>query len=185
MARNILKPLAARSLGVVAVLALALGPLSGCSRFTNISSVDAETIAVTGVAATLVDGAVQQVGQTTEYDPSYVAISYPNGDVPLKTGVCSDVVVRAYRHAGLDLQQLLHEDMARNFAAYPRRWELTKPDANIDHRRVPNLAAFFTRHGGALSDHPGCGRLPAGRRGHVVNRRFAPHRSCLQRTQEG
>ena len=91
-----------------------------------------------------------QVGRTTQYDPSYMSIGYPGGDVPLKTGVCSDVVVRAYRHAGIDLQRLVHEDMTRNFAAYPQRWELTKPDANIDHRRVPNLAAFFTRHGGSL-----------------------------------
>lgn len=91
-----------------------------------------------------------QVGVTLEYDPAYRKLAYPAGDVPLRTGVCADVVVRALRARGLDLQTALHEDMAANFSAYPKQWGLKKPDANIDHRRVPNLAVWFTRQGWSL-----------------------------------
>lgn len=84
------------------------------------------------------------------YDGSYQQIAYPGGDVSPKRGVCSDVVVRAYRQQDIDLQQLLHEDMLKNFTVYPQKWQLKRPDANIDHRRVPNLAAFFKRHGSTL-----------------------------------
>ena len=98
-----------------------------------------------------IDGGVDQVGQTTSYDPSYQKIDYPNGDVPIETGVCSDVVVRAFRKGGIDLQKEVHEDMKSNFSAYPTRWGLKSPDANIDHRRVPNLQTFFTRKGKSLS----------------------------------
>jgi uncharacterized protein len=97
-----------------------------------------------------IEGAKRQVGVTRGYDPAYRRIAYPNGDVPLHTGVCTDVVIRAFRHAGLDLQVLVHEDMKRNFAKYPKTWGLRRPDTNIDHRRVPNLATFFTRKGRAL-----------------------------------
>jgi len=99
----------------------------------------------------VIDGAVEQVGRTTGYDPSYQKISYPNGDVPIETGVCSDVIVRAFREAGIDLQEDVHEDMKKNFAAYPGRWGLSGPDPNIDHRRVPNLMTYFTRQGKSLS----------------------------------
>lgn len=99
----------------------------------------------------VIAGAKQQVGVTRGYDPSYRRIAYPNGDVPRETGVCTDVVIRAYRHAGTDLQQLVHEDMKGNFSKYPQNWGLRKPDTNIDHRRVPNLATFFTRRGGKLA----------------------------------
>ncbi|HVF62056.1 MAG TPA: DUF1287 domain-containing protein [Thermoanaerobaculia bacterium] len=102
-----------------------------------------------GVAA-LVAGALEQVGRTPGYDPSYRRIAYPGGDVPLATGVCTDVVVRAFRRAGIDLQVLVHEDMKAHFAAYPPLWGLRRPDPNIDHRRVPNLAAFFRRRGKAV-----------------------------------
>jgi uncharacterized protein len=98
-----------------------------------------------------IDGAVDQVGKTTGYDPSYQKIDYPNGDVPIETGVCSDVIVRAFRKAGIDLQKDLHEDMKDNFSAYPTRWGLKGADANIDHRRVPNLQTYFTRKGKSLS----------------------------------
>ena len=98
----------------------------------------------------VIDGAKRQVGVTRYYDGAYRKLAYPNGDVPLVRGVCTDVVVRAYRHAGVDLQVLVHEDMKRNFAAYPKNWGLRKPDTNIDHRRVPNLATFFKRRGAAL-----------------------------------
>jgi uncharacterized protein YijF (DUF1287 family) len=95
----------------------------------------------------LIDGALQQVGITKGYDPSYVSIAYPGGDVAIETGVCSDVLVRAFRKAGVDLQRLVHEDMVRAWAAYPRNWGNTGPDTNIDHRRVKNLMTFFERQG--------------------------------------
>lgn len=98
----------------------------------------------------LVAAAVEQTTYTFRYDPSYVALKYPGGDVPLERGVCSDVIIRAFRHNGVDLQKEVHEDMARNFSAYPRRWGLNGPDTNIDHRRVPNLMTFFARRGKAL-----------------------------------
>ena len=91
-----------------------------------------------------------QVGVTLAYDPAYTRIPYPMGDVPAARGVCTDVVVRAYRAAGLDLQRRVHEDMRANFRAYPRNWGLRRPDPNIDHRRVPNLQRYFARHGQAL-----------------------------------
>lgn len=84
------------------------------------------------------------------YDGSYVAIAYPMGDVAPNRGVCTDVVIRAYRALGVDLQRLVHEDMTAEFAGYPVFWGLSRPDRNIDHRRVPNLAAFFTRRGARL-----------------------------------
>jgi len=90
------------------------------------------------------------VDPTVVYDPAYMAIPYPNGDVPANRGVCADVIIRAYRRLDIDLQALVHEDMRKNFSAYPRNWALRRPDTNIDHRRVFNLAAFFKRHGAAL-----------------------------------
>ena len=98
-------------------------------------------------ALDLVAAARAQVGVTLIYDPSYQQIAYPMGDVPMERGVCSDVVIRAFRAAGIDLQQELHRDMKRHFAAYPKNWGLAKPDSNIDHRRVPNLATWFKRQG--------------------------------------
>jgi uncharacterized protein YijF (DUF1287 family) len=85
------------------------------------------------------------------YDPTYFNIPYPKGDVPADTGVCTDVVIRAYRKLNIDLQQLVHEDMAAHFDVYPKRWGLRKPDTNIDHRRVPNLTTFFTRKGQSIT----------------------------------
>ena len=79
------------------------------------------------------------------YDPKYYVIGYPNGDVPRDKGVCTDVVIRAYRKLGIDLQQEVHRDMTKHFSAYPNYWGLNKPDPNIDHRRVPNLMVFFKR----------------------------------------
>ncbi|MBB6488115.1 DUF1287 domain-containing protein [Rhizobium lusitanum] len=111
----------------------------------------AATIAPTWPSS-LVQAARAQIGVTTRYDPTYVRLAYPGGDVPPDRGVCTDVVIRAYRQAfGLDLQKLLHEDMKANFAAYPKAWGMKAPDPNIDHRRVPNLAAYFTRRKTALS----------------------------------
>lgn len=97
---------------------------------------------------TLVDAARKQVGVTVRYDPSYIGLEYPNGDVPVEGGVCTDVVIRALRRShGFDLQKLVHEDMEQSFSHYPRLWKLKKPDKNIDHRRVPNLQTFFKRKG--------------------------------------
>jgi uncharacterized protein YijF (DUF1287 family) len=99
----------------------------------------------TKAAALLLTGAKQQVG--TKYNATYRVISYPGGDVPSTTGACTDVIVRAGRMAGYDLQKLIHEDMVRNFKAYPQKWGLPAPDSNIDHRRVPNQMRFFERKG--------------------------------------
>ena len=103
-----------------------------------------------GRVAKVLDAAHAQVGVTRHYDGSYVRLAYPGGDVPADRGVCTDVVIRALRAAGLDLQKLVHEDMRRNFAAYPRHWGLARPDRNIDHRRVPNLETWARRAGHAL-----------------------------------
>lgn len=97
--------------------------------------------------ALVIDGAVDQVGKTTSYDPSYQKLDYPNGDVPIETGVCSDVIVRAFRKGSIDLQKEVHEDMKSNFSSYPTKWGLRGTDRNIDHRRVPNLQTYFARKG--------------------------------------
>lgn len=99
----------------------------------------------------LVDGALELTRQQVTYDPSYFSIDYPNGDVPSDKGVCTDVIIRAYRKIGVDLQQLVHEDMKANFNAYPKIWGLSSTDKNIDHRRVPNLMTFFKRIGAEKS----------------------------------
>lgn len=99
----------------------------------------------------LLEGAYQQVGVTVHYDGSYRRIAFPDGDVPADRGVCTDVIVRAYRHAGVDLQMQVHQDMSRAFESYPRSWGLAGPDPNIDHRRVANLATFFQRRGRTLA----------------------------------
>lgn len=98
----------------------------------------------------MLDGAIAQAGVTTGYDPSYVALDYPGGDVPEKTGVCSDVVVRAFRKAGIDLQKEVHEDMKGARSEYPTRWGASGTDTNIDHRRVLNLMTYFKRRGKSL-----------------------------------
>lgn len=93
----------------------------------------------------LIAAAVAQTGSPVRYDGSYRRIGYPGGDVPPTIGVCTDVVIRAYRAVGVDLQQLVHEDMSQALDAYPKLWRLSRPDANIDHRRVPNLQVYFRR----------------------------------------
>jgi uncharacterized protein YijF (DUF1287 family) len=109
-------------------------------------------LAKTRAAETLIAAARSQVGVTLGYDPAYTKLAFPGGDVDPATGVCTDVVVRAYRTAfGLDLQALVNADMRGAFSAYPRRWGLSGPDPNIDHRRVPNLAAFFARQKAKLT----------------------------------
>jgi uncharacterized protein len=104
-----------------------------------------------------VAAAVERTHHAVRYDPAYVRIPYPGGDVPASTGVCTDEIIRAYRAVGIDLQKEVHEDMANHLAAYPRKWSrasraaITTTDPNIDHRRVPNLMVFFSRHGQTLS----------------------------------
>jgi hypothetical protein len=101
----------------------------------------------------LADAARAQVGVTTGYDSTWTHLAYPGGDVSRSTGVCADVVIRAARDGlGIDLQKLVHEDMVKDFGAYPARkaWGSTAPDASIDHRRVLNLEAYWTRVGARL-----------------------------------
>jgi len=121
----------------------------------------------------LADSAFTFTKQHVQYDPAYFKISYPNGDVPPNKGVCTDVVIRAYRKLGIDLQREVHNDMLSNFKLYPKIWGAARADKNIDHRRVPNLMTFFKRFGtvkSILSDagdyKPGdivCWALPDGR----------------------
>lgn len=100
--------------------------------------------------ATLLAAAQARTEATVRYDGRYLRIPYPGGDVPDDTGVCTDLVIRSYRALGIDLQQRVHEDMRADFAAYPPLWGLSRPDPNIDHRRVPNLETYFGRHGERL-----------------------------------
>jgi uncharacterized protein YijF (DUF1287 family) len=113
----------------------------------------------------LVASARKQIGFTLSYDPAYRELAYPGGDVPKSTGVCTDVLVRALREQSLDLQKTVHEDMKRNFSAYPQKWGLSKPDPNIDHRRVPNLMTYFRRQGWT---RPGSGKAEDFAAGDVV-----------------
>lgn len=99
----------------------------------------------------LVRAAKTQIGITLYYDGRYMRIPYPGGDVPKDRGVCTDVVIRAYRMVGVDLQALVHEDMSRAWSDYPKEWGMKGPDSNIDHRRVPNLITFLKRRGQTLS----------------------------------
>ncbi len=139
-------------------------------------------IPLTPFQAKVVAGAKAQIGDA--YDASYRVLSYPNGDPPAGEGACTDVVVRSLRAGGYDLQSLVHRDMAAHWDQYPHKWGLRGPDPNIDHRRVPNLACFFTRHGQALTTtvspatlaewEPGdivCWRTPGDHTGIVSDRR--------------
>ena len=124
---------------LLGVPALALG---GCAR--------ARAVPVSGTTATFLNAAHEQTKHLVLYDSGYTRIPYPNGDVAPGKGVCADVIVRAYRAIGIDLQRLVHEDMTAHFELYPKKWGLKAPDSNIDHRRVPNLRVFLTRHGQSL-----------------------------------
>ncbi len=120
----------------------------------------------------LSEAAIALTDDAVTYDPSYFSIEYPGGDVPSHLGVCTDVVIRAYRTLDIDLQELVHQDMKNHFDVYPKIWGLKHPDTNIDHRRVPNLMVFFERNGNSmpLSLEPGdylagdvvCWRLAGG-----------------------
>jgi uncharacterized protein len=95
----------------------------------------------------IAQAALEQVGVTTIYAPGYVRLRYPGGDIPPEQGVCSDIIIRAFRHIGVDLQKEVHEDMVKHFGEYPKIWKMKVPDPNIDHRRVPNLMKYFQRRG--------------------------------------
>jgi uncharacterized protein len=120
-------------------------PANAQSAATDASR--ATTEAASTPATRLVAAARKQIGVTTRYDPAYTVLPYPGGDVPQERGVCTDVVIRAFRTQNIDLQRSVHEDMRANFALYPKKWGLRKPDRNIDHRRVPNLQTWFSRQG--------------------------------------
>lgn len=100
----------------------------------------------------LSEAAISIIDPSIDYDPTYFAIEYPNGDIPVNKGVCTDVVIRSYRKLDIDLQKEVHEDMIENFSKYPnlKKWGMTQTDTNIDHRRVPNLEVFFERKGTKL-----------------------------------
>ena len=127
----------------------------GCKKAENIN-LKSENISVASIEnpstfeEKLSNAAISIIDENVVYTPDYVSIKYPNGDVSAKTGVCSDVVIRAYRKLGIDLQKEVHEDMKANFSKYPTKWGLKKTDTNIDHRRVPNLEVFFERKGKKL-----------------------------------
>ena len=126
--------------------------LTACDRITSIGSKPTPNpVAIANpIARKLVAGGIAQTNVTKSYDPAYIQLAYPGGDVPANTGVCTDVIIRAYRQIGIDLQQQVHEDMQRNFAVYPKIWRLKQPDQNIDHRRVANLMTFLDRRGAAM-----------------------------------
>jgi uncharacterized protein YijF (DUF1287 family) len=122
---------------------------SGFSEKTLIEKPKLSEIESTKIRKVL-KSANEQIKTTTGYTQKYYSISYPNGDVPKKTGACTDVVIRSFRAAGVDLQKEVHEDMKANFSKYPKKWGLKRTDTNIDHRRVPNLQTFFKRQGKSL-----------------------------------
>jgi uncharacterized protein YijF (DUF1287 family) len=144
----------ARNHGLVALAMLAgLGPLA-CLHAASSADVEAARARLPAAdetfASRLARAALDRTKHVVRYEPAYVRLNYPGGDVPADTGVCTDEVIRAYRSLGYDLQELVHEDMAANFQAYPNHWGLHGTDRNIDHRRVPNLQAFLERRGAAL-----------------------------------
>ena len=122
----------------------------------------AAATAVSAPSQPLVAAARRQIGVTRFYDPAYAGMGYPGGDVPMERGVCTDVVVRALRTQGLDLQQALHEDMRAHFLDYPQQWGLKRPNPNIDHRRVPNQMHWFERKGWSQAITPDAADYAAG-----------------------
>lgn len=123
---------------------LVIGFAFGLSVLTPVFAQEAD------FGARLSDAAIERTSHRIVYDPAYVRLDYPMGDVAPDRGVCADVIVRAFRKLGFDLQELVHEDMRAAFELYPNHWGLTRPDSNIDHRRVPNLETFFERKGARL-----------------------------------
>ena len=138
-----------------ALMLMVIALLAGCRPQPNGSEASPPPQAISEAAPQvisppLVAAARAQIGVTTRYDPAYFSLSYPNGDPPADRGVCTDVVIRALRTQGVDLQQRINEDMRGDFSAYPQLWGLSRPDRNIDHRRVPNQMRWFQREGWGL-----------------------------------
>jgi uncharacterized protein YijF (DUF1287 family) len=133
-----------KSISLLAVLAVTLPALPQTNTTSQVSRQQ--------FLAKLVAAAIERTNHSVRYDPSYIRIPYPGGDVPANIGVCTDEIIRVYGAVGVDLQKEVHEDIVRNFGAYPnqRRWQSSHPDTNIDHRRVPNLMVFFSRKGESL-----------------------------------
>lgn len=136
----------------LSTLCLMLLMLAGCRDETPVAvesrpSADTAPDAPAAVSPPLVAAARAQIGLVRLYDPAYFGLAYPGGDVPADRGVCTDVVIRALRTQGVDLQQAIHDDMRAHFDRYPRQWGLSRPDRNIDHRRVPNQMRWFERQG--------------------------------------
>jgi uncharacterized protein len=141
-------------MGKLLLLSSILMVTAGCAQLKTPSSLSEATIKAqvsSPQLKRLLQAAVEQTKVTHGYDPAYVEIAYPGGDVPRQSGVCTDVVIRAFRAISMDLQQNVHEDMKRNFAAYPQYWGLSSTDTNINHRRVPNLMKYFERQGKAIA----------------------------------
>ena len=138
----------------VLLIATAVVTLAGCSSVTAPGPPPIERPAVAQIESPqvrkLLENAAEQIKTTRSYTQDYYQLSYPNGDPPVTTGACTDVVIRSFRNAGVDLQKEVHEDMAANFSAYPSKWGMRSTDKNIDHRRVPNLQTYFTRKGKSL-----------------------------------
>lgn len=124
--------------------------LFGCNIVVTLCAATSDMSAQQNFTEAFCKAAIALTQQNVTYDPSYYKIKYPGGDVPADRGVCSDVVIRAYRVLGVDLQMLVHEDMKISFFRYPKNWGLKTTDRNIDHRRVPNLMMFFSRFGKSL-----------------------------------
>jgi hypothetical protein len=150
-----------RVLTVILIAAFVLGcgvnpptpsPAAHAEIAPTISAPTRRTISASDIGARIALAAEDQVGVTTIYDPQYVKLGYPNGDVPIERGTCTDVVVRAFRALGVDLQVRVHEDMQKDFSVYPRDWGLNAPDPNIDHRRVQNLTKYFERMGKQIGE---------------------------------
>jgi uncharacterized protein YijF (DUF1287 family) len=150
-------------IGLPLVVLIFLFAAAGCDRSTarkfpsGPSPLPSPSVAIAPLPAKaspqlkqLIEAAAEQSKVTTGYDPSWVKIDYPGGDVPANSGVCSDVVVRAFRKTGIDLQKEVHEDMTRAWSEYPRRWGANRTDTSIDHRRVLNLMSYFDRQNKSL-----------------------------------
>lgn len=139
------------ALWALTAIAPALHAAAQPAEGASIQVPTSQNTALKGEAQRLLDAARERTRQSVRYDGSYQTLAYPMGDVADDRGVCTDVIIRSYRAGlGLDLQRLVHEDMRTNFQLYPPLWGLKKPDRNIDHRRVPNLQTFFSRHGQSL-----------------------------------
>jgi uncharacterized protein YijF (DUF1287 family) len=141
---------------ILALLIAAAAIPSACSGGVHSARVDdpakpaAQQQIISPQVRDVLKSASEQITKTRGYSQQYYAIPYPNGDVPTETGACTDVIIRSFRKAGIDLQKTVHEDMAANFSSYPSKWNAATTDTNIDHRRVPNLQTFFTRKGKSI-----------------------------------